>query len=171
MREAGALWPKSRAFSYPDRRPRELPLPREKLGEDVQPFAPSAINTRTRHFLASLAVRGEQDKERNGIGSAPQKETPGSRTSKVALPRCSSMALKICVAPPSSRFCSSKAERQDCRDVHGPASRLSFLLGASVRVRPAHTVPPRGSPRVGGFPHGAVQLILDQTTGGEKRGH
>jgi hypothetical protein len=32
----------------------------------------------------------------------------------------------------------------------------------SVRVRPAHTARRRGSPRVGGFPRGAVHLIPDQ---------
>ena len=58
----GALWPKCRAFPYPDRRPREVPLPREKLGEDVQPFSPSVIQTRMRRWLASLSPSWEQDK-------------------------------------------------------------------------------------------------------------
>ena len=58
----GALWPQCRAFPYPDRRPREVPLPREKLGEDVQPFSPSVIQTRMRRWLVSLSPCREQDK-------------------------------------------------------------------------------------------------------------
>ena len=57
-----AHWPKCRAFPYPDRRPREVPLPREKLGEDVQPFSPSVIQTRMRRWLVSLSLCWEQDK-------------------------------------------------------------------------------------------------------------
>ena len=75
----GALWPNSHAFPYSDECPREVPLPREKLGEDVQPFSPSAIKTRTRRLLASLSSFREQDGELNGFRSALQKETPESR--------------------------------------------------------------------------------------------
>jgi hypothetical protein len=48
---------------------------------------------------------------------------------------------------PSSRCGSSRAERQDGRDVHGPAGHLSFLLRASVRAhrsRRERQAPPRG---------------------------
>jgi hypothetical protein len=75
--------------------------PKGKLGENVQPFSPSAIKTRTRHFLTNLSACGEQDKEQNGLRNVLQKETHGSTTAPVALCGCSRMAPKYCAAPAS----------------------------------------------------------------------
>jgi hypothetical protein len=48
-----------RARSAPSGR---IPLPREKLGEDVQPFSPSVIKTLMRRGFVSLSPGWEQDK-------------------------------------------------------------------------------------------------------------
>ena len=52
-----------------------------------------------RRLLVSLSPSEEQDQERNGLRDALQKETPGSTTALVALPKCSKMALKLCSLP------------------------------------------------------------------------
>jgi hypothetical protein len=77
--------PSSRVFPSPDRRPRQVSLPREKLGEDVQPFSPSAFQTTTRRWLAGRSPSGQQDKEPNGFRTAIHKEPPRSTTVPAAL--------------------------------------------------------------------------------------
>jgi hypothetical protein len=68
------------------------PLAREKLGEDVQLFSPSAIKMPTRCLLARLSTSREQDREVNGFRNTLQKETPESTRAPVALRRCARMA-------------------------------------------------------------------------------
>ena len=60
------------------RRPWEVLSPKGKLGEDVQPSSLSAIKTQMRRSFASLSPSREQDREQNGLSSAPRKETQES---------------------------------------------------------------------------------------------
>ena len=62
-----------------------IALPRESPGRMRLTFSSGAIETRTRHFLASLSTSRERDKERDGVRVAIQKETPGSTTASVVL--------------------------------------------------------------------------------------
>src|SRR5262249_47249276 len=68
-------------------------------GEDVPPSSPSVIKTRTRRWLSSRSPAGEPDQERNGLRNTLQKETPGSTTDRVALPKFSKMAPRLCAFP------------------------------------------------------------------------
>jgi hypothetical protein len=56
-RFAGAVaahWPNSRVFPFAGGRPREVPSPKGKLGENVAAFSPGAIKTRAGDLPASL---------------------------------------------------------------------------------------------------------------------
>jgi hypothetical protein len=74
-------------------------LPREKLGEDVEPFSPSAIETRTRRLFTNLPSSRQQDTEQDGFRNALRKETPKSTHSSDGAPYTLKNGAEIQIGP------------------------------------------------------------------------